>query len=620
MNLDMKMGSQVIAHLEKRFGVLPAVDGGFVGGQAVASALSELYGDGTGIAYNDLDIFRPSVVYDGTNSVFTRRKEVDAGRQFIALGTTFDVLAVDHDIYGELVWTRPVGYSVTATSRNGDLNLIDCNLAVYNPTNENDLGVSRAIQSFDINSCQVGVNLANGHLLWSPEFERFTRSKQLAITNLRTPAASLIRYFRKRKQLEGLTGNDERMLEMVALAWSVHQHFMSDDACWEFGRDFEKKLQEVASDILPHFDVIKVPSRSFRTDEHAYRKDNLVNTLKPKFDVPAAQFDAACKFGMHCAPSLVPKISYVYGEHHDTATREKMIGVLGTVQAPSPFFMAWNSEGESIFPEDVTREELVGIGELLTFSGFSPYLFDTPIGEAVRRLRWITQEVKSYGHWIHSLASDLWHLADKAEMETEALLEAWMANPTLFKSEADAYAQKYGMPLVEPVLKGKAQIGNFSVRELTTALELQAAGARTRHPVGAYSSALSESSTRVFLFENIYDSEDVIVGRYYISYQDSLAVDFRLRYISTQGWDNSNDCARLDKKDIDDFLLAKVRYAYTAAHAPKSLQMLMLDEATPCSIKDYTESVANRLRWIKWKVENTRRFSRWQQYSDDIPF
>lgn len=248
------MGAAVLAHLG-RFAALetlkarhPGAAEIFVAGQAVASALSELYADGRCVAYNDVDVF-----------------VMDAGaarsRQIL---TTLEFEQTRFSIeYGCLSAELVSVYDVRQTRRTELLNEVVCRPGV--DFVRYPAQASRAfLESFDLNCVQVGVRLSDGALVWTAAFEEFLRTRQMLVMSVKTPVHTAIRWFRKKTELAGIYGHDEHAMELLAAtAWRVGSRADSDSlryrrilqAQTQFGPQYAAKARDVGAQLVPYFEL-----------------------------------------------------------------------------------------------------------------------------------------------------------------------------------------------------------------------------------------------------------------------------------------------------------------------------------------------------------------------------
>lgn len=252
--LHPSMGPAVLAHLS-RFAALetlkarhPGAVEIFVAGQAVASALSELYADGRCVAYNDVDAF---VMDDGA----TRSRQILATLEFEQARLSIE--------YGHLSAELVSVYDVRQTCRTEMLNEVVCRPGV--DFVRYPVRAARAfLESFDLNCVQVGVRLSDGALVWTAAFEEFLRTRQMLVTSVKTPVHTAIRWFKKKAELAGVYGHDEHAMELLAaMARRVASRTNSASLRYrrilqaqaQFGPQYAAKAQAVGAQLVPYFEL-----------------------------------------------------------------------------------------------------------------------------------------------------------------------------------------------------------------------------------------------------------------------------------------------------------------------------------------------------------------------------
>lgn len=217
--LQSEMGGAILDHLNV-FQNIRGVKEGFIAGQAVASAIYDLFGYGAGAVYNDIDAFVP---YRGDGS------DIGLSPNYMPKNTGYTVLKVERD--GMLNTVHYIG-DLTA---NGD----------PSPS---------VIEHFDLNCVQVGVDVKNGCLLWTPEFSRFCDTREIEIVNHSRPYHSLIRYFNKRDQLPLSVGNDDATLEASAATILYQRKYGVSSP--RFSDEYEQKYLKVKKHLDLWFDLL----------------------------------------------------------------------------------------------------------------------------------------------------------------------------------------------------------------------------------------------------------------------------------------------------------------------------------------------------------------------------
>ncbi|KWU19197.1 hypothetical protein AS149_13200 [Burkholderia cenocepacia] len=209
------MGAAVIRHL-RQFGDLP--DKGIVAGQAVSSAIQDLFGDGRGQVYNDVDIFRELKF---TETMRSRRKNTfnETVEQ-----TTSHLPAPPKQEYGGLeAYLRKIrSYQLSSVSSHGKLNYVNCVVPGLTLGNTRLTG-RRVIDSFDLNCTRAAVDLETGLLSWDRHFERFLATRQLEIAAVHTPWHTLLRLLKKAEELPDVYVDLQTSAEIcAAVAHGLH--------------------------------------------------------------------------------------------------------------------------------------------------------------------------------------------------------------------------------------------------------------------------------------------------------------------------------------------------------------------------------------------------------------
>lgn len=259
------MGAAVLTHL-RRLVNLP--ERGFVAGQAVASALEDLYGAGGGV-YNDVD-------------VFIRAPQFSKPRERLVLlpsryATELILDLVPGTEYGQLPMQQTLvaapTYTISGVRRNELLN------EVFYSTSQILGPVSSArcvLTSFDINAVRVGVDIETGLLLWDPAFAQFARTGELRLCALHTPYHSLVRLLRKFRELPNVTVDVEASASLVAVlsAPEVRRSLEKEKAAtfW-FGAKYAEQARAVAGNLAPYF--------SLRSQHRYY--DEIARKVRPGF-------------------------------------------------------------------------------------------------------------------------------------------------------------------------------------------------------------------------------------------------------------------------------------------------------------------------------------------------
>lgn len=251
IELRAEMGSAVLSRL-RRYGDLPT--SGCVAGQAVASAVCDLYGGGYGGGvYNDVDVFR-----------LVRRDTKDDGAKANHTATrvnpgsptrTRDGQPVDD--YGGLAGMLQVieSYGIHSVYRKGMINVVNCTLPL-GPVST--LTPSRVITGFDLNCCHVAVDLSNQELVWDAHFARFVASKQLEIAMVHTPWHTFLRLCKKIEEIPGTYADLDAAAEIcVGIVDSTffNQMMVTKTVSTLFGAKHLELAQRFSKVLEPYFSL-----------------------------------------------------------------------------------------------------------------------------------------------------------------------------------------------------------------------------------------------------------------------------------------------------------------------------------------------------------------------------
>lgn len=264
--LHKDMGPAVLRHLAQfgEFSGLQEKHGaqeGYIAGQAVASAVSELFRSGFGVVYNDVDAFLFS------------RNFADNTRKVLSTITSFDLHRENH--YGQVILSSHAVYAVNSTAREGMLNEVLCRYCEFAPS-DSDRMAQAFLRSFDLNCVQVAVRLHDQQLVWTPAFEQFLATQELLVMNVKTPVHTAVRWFKKKAELEGVFGHDDKTMALLATSLARVRQRLSEcestegaGIMWQrmlraqtsFGKVYAEKAADVAGDLGRYFEVVNVTDR-----------------------------------------------------------------------------------------------------------------------------------------------------------------------------------------------------------------------------------------------------------------------------------------------------------------------------------------------------------------------
>jgi hypothetical protein len=491
MNLNAAMGSAVLNHLQQfasmedvlRFDTATGAEG-FIAGQAVASAVSELYGDGRGVVYNDVDAFLLSAKYGETK------------KDGVLATMTNEQLVVSAQ-YSQLTWDSHSTYTVCSTRRDGMLNEVLCTPHMSMNDNRHQAAQS-FLKSFDLNCVQVGIRLSDQQLVWTPAFEKFMTTREMLVENIKTPLHTAVRWFKKKAELEGIYGHDEKSMELLgAMLARIRERqeeygdctTLENKRAWRaqthFGRGYAEKAEAVASDLSRFFNLTAVDG--FNIPLH---------TLTPQGDVDRRITDAPC-------PDLaLPTYARAVQGHWRKHTCQQ---VLEAFEDSSPRVLRINicTEGVEALQAQRNPGDMVQLDRMLSeHPGLTPWLVEQTTARQLAFGNALRQLVKREGLWVYGLFEqfDMRMEANKTKMWATPTKEIPAAVEGIFQQELQVIAELQAKAAVN-ALKEPVHIAGFNVSELINYQDLVDEGMRMHHCVQGYFRNVVEGHSRIFRFQ-----------------------------------------------------------------------------------------------------------------------
>lgn len=158
---------------------------GFIAGGSISNLIWEEV-SGTKAIINDIDVF----LFDGLLENYNE----DRKEYFFSFKE--DEENVWYDDYSGLRFIDRAKnyYSICESTTDGIFNYVSYKSNTHNP--------EIIIKSFDINCTAVGYSIEEDKFYWTPEFEKFLKTGELRITNLKTPCHTAIRIVKKSEELK----------------------------------------------------------------------------------------------------------------------------------------------------------------------------------------------------------------------------------------------------------------------------------------------------------------------------------------------------------------------------------------------------------------------------------
>lgn len=308
--LSKAMGPAVLKHLTN-FSVIP--ESGIIAGQAVCSAILDLYFNKSGQVYNDIDVF-----YSQANKPLLAKELAPILYKKLTTTVHHTYAVYAQDVYGHIYVPNHHRYHVVNSQSIGMLNFIECEFSEANFAVRPQSDAQSLIDSFDFNCVQVAVDIKSQELVWTKEFEEFVKNRQLKIVRLHTPYHSAIRLFKKASELKNVFIDIPQQMRLVS--WAAHLYESQEpvnywtghsstprlvkslwrDARWRFGTKMRDMYLQHEASISPYFELAK---------------DGRFFTLKPKQFSQVTDFDKRMNsFSDNAKQASIAASVFLYGK------------------------------------------------------------------------------------------------------------------------------------------------------------------------------------------------------------------------------------------------------------------------------------------------------------------
>lgn len=275
MNLHNIMEGQIVDDLLKILSTKAELKKeGFLTGAAVASAMFEYSKNGVKPVYNDLDFF---IVENQAMSLLT-----DSDEEKTLTSLYLDVIENNEEL----------NFFIFKSEREGLINTTKMTVTVKGEKrikNTNSVGSEiwlKFISSFDFNYVQIGIDVENKTLYMSNHFIEFMKTKQLNISNFKTPSQTAIRLFKKLKELDNTVFvNKDLLINKLSLSLFLldSTKFKDTPMILHYGEIMQKRFLNMKMEVEAYFVCMR--ERTIYNMESRYylapRSDkiNLISTL-----------------------------------------------------------------------------------------------------------------------------------------------------------------------------------------------------------------------------------------------------------------------------------------------------------------------------------------------------
>ncbi len=468
---------------------------GFLAGGAVASlVLSEAWGGNFPI--NDLDVFL-------TDSEKTDPPATPVRITGIALDNQ-----VEDDEYQGRYNVRNRGYQVVNSDRIDLINTVSVRML------EDELPVLAAyrfiLQGFDLNCCQIGIDLESDQLIWTPEFEEFVATGQLKVTHLATPYHTAIRLAKKQGELNCYCDLKTELSLLTTYVDMVSALGRSNRNNVMYSRFFGKKYHETYlchqnslepyCIVFPGTNQLLLPGTGIPTPDYYSMELNVPSAyqeLRPYFYIygglQLSSVSMLQMFDKICRPTTrsVTRRKFV--------TAIKLGGLAAICAIQNSGFLDCNHHHKNFKKLEQFAREHFGVICLFNRLGLN-------FSEQLQAIRTIGCSVKKHGLFVIGLLEDSNNVILREATElSEELIEHVVSD---FRRSVSA------TQLVSPVnLSGFPRKHLAIVIELVNAQQLEEEGIKQHHCVGGYIDAIQSGKCRIFHLEYLGESTTLQILR-----------------------------------------------------------------------------------------------------------
>lgn len=303
--LAPEMGQDIL-RLFRQMGELHGIEDGLVAGQSVCSALLRLWGrDGRQGPINDIDVFEPDLdprasaidfkefqfhgVVTSTDTKKNReRKARVASSDYLIPPLVPGLIAIQH-------------YQITDIVSQGLTQRIGITPSVSYPSNRvHPLDV---LLDFDLNCVQVAVDIKTGKLWWTPAFERFVATGELALVHVHSGIGTIARTYKKAQEMPWVKCDLDSVVSSCLLA--MH----TSSAKTMVARVNKEKLEKWAPPTIRQLFSFVPSGTGFiatRSQDHTRQYHEAMAPALPILALRAkADAEDRLAFVRSCAPRLV---------------------------------------------------------------------------------------------------------------------------------------------------------------------------------------------------------------------------------------------------------------------------------------------------------------------------
>lgn len=300
-----KLGQDIIEYL-KEHAKYKLPDYGVIGGQSVAEAYFRIKNIPIYTRIKDIDLFM------NFNNKRYKKKYSDYTRNYYntfykSTPTVKNNLTSTTSSFAEelieKIKTTNIPFKIKDVFEIENINIIE--VEYWNELKTNHIDFLKAtIESFDINSIEIGVCLKTKRVFKSEAFKEFENHKQVCITNYNFPIKSICRFLEKRQYYKGAYFNADYEINLVLPHFVLNSYKTNKSLKGiKVLRDSFNKLNNESKQILNHY--FKITNESFE-NFNVYKFKYNAYYEKKKYDV----INKHIRFNNLNVDIIEPKINY----------------------------------------------------------------------------------------------------------------------------------------------------------------------------------------------------------------------------------------------------------------------------------------------------------------------
>jgi hypothetical protein len=162
-----------------------------------------------------------SIVYSAVTGLKSEYGDIDVFR-------LADTCFGSRDVDVKSLYYQDKNFKIFNTSTVDNINYVDIYSINSNLTN--------VIDTFDINCCMIGIDLATKQLIYRPEFAAFLNTRQIEVVNFNTSKSTLFRLLKKKRQYPDAYLDVDKIVGYIAhinksdnLRWRIPSYITNDD-------------------------------------------------------------------------------------------------------------------------------------------------------------------------------------------------------------------------------------------------------------------------------------------------------------------------------------------------------------------------------------------------------